>query len=168
MVVKDEVRPASSGQVPDSSSSTTALLEGDPFQWVLSCFLVPRGAGEDRTPGRLIRGDWETEGDQDARLLFLPVSQHPTCHCRDPKVLCLHLLMSSSTSVPLGNEAVVKMAPGRAGPVQEGGRGGGPGRPYKVFIAARSSVVCACNAGTLTSMSVVLYGNVCMWQGCHG
>lgn len=50
------------------------------------------------------------------------------------------LLMSSSTSVPLGNEAVVKMAPGRAGPVQEGERRR-PEGPQSVYC---SKVVSVC------------------------
>lgn len=76
-------------------------------------------------------------------------------------------LMSSSTSVPLGSGAVVKMALGRAGPVHEGKERRRPEGLQSVYCSKVASVCVLC-AGTLMSMSVVMYENVCMWQGCHG
>lgn len=82
----------------------------------------PGAVGTEHRVGRS-DADLEMSEDQEARLLmlFLPISQPPTCHCRDPQgSLSSFLSMSASTSFTLGNGVVVKKSPGRAVPVQGG------------------------------------------------
>lgn len=101
---KDEVGPVSSGQTP--------LLPGHcPLRGLLlpagaqPLWLVPWGCGKSEPRGGGSDGDREVVGGggRDARLLmpFLPISQPPTCHCRDPQgSLSSFLPMLASSSVP--------------------------------------------------------------------
>ena len=104
-------------------------------------FSVPRGAGEDRTPGRLMRGGSGDRRGSGCQTALPACFSAPNLSLQGPQgPLSSFLLMSSSTSVSLGNGAVVKMAPGWAVPVQEGKERRRPEGPQNVYCSKVASV----------------------------